>query len=154
MIEFRFVASGCAGIALLLGLFILEESNPSILEKREMKKSGVVKKGQSEEVEQTTTVTHENGEEQTGQQDVKDVKDVKVETDSNKREKTPGKLHITQLMVICFIYEFCVRFAQGGYNSRYGIYVTRKFGITSDIFAYVILIRFYSLFAFDAVHII
>ena len=122
-----------------MGLFILEESNPSILEKREMKKSGKVKNDQSEEVEQTTTVINENGEEQTEQQDVKDVKD---DTDSNKREKTPGKLHITQLMVICFIYEFCVRFAQGGYNSRYGIYVTRKFGITSDIFAYVISIHF------------
>ena len=131
MLIHRFVASGCAGVALILGLFILEESNPYILEKRKMKKSGVVTSNQSKEGDGTTAVISEDREEQ------KEVKEVKVEADTNKKEKTSGTFHITQLMVICFIYEFCVRFAQGGYNSRYGIYVTRKFGITSDIFAYV-----------------
>ena len=108
-----------------------------------MKGSGVVNTNQPEEVDKPTTVITEKGVEQIEQieqiEDKEDKeKEMKEERNKSKKETKPGKLHITQLMVICFIYEFCVRFAQGGYNSRYGIYVTRKFGITSDIFAYVV----------------
>lgn len=130
----RFVASSCAGLALVLALFILEESNPSVLEKRRMKKNAMVSKvegnaGKGEEMTTTTPGKLEGGIEEEKEKEKEEVVVVAV------IETKPAKLHFTQLMIISFIYEFCVRFAQGGYNSRYGIYVTRKFGISSDIFS-------------------
>lgn len=69
--------------------------------------------------------------------------DIELETVSSPNQKVmksskqpKQKLNITCLMICCFIYEFCVRFSQGGYNSRYGIYVTNKFGINSVVFSY------------------
>lgn len=129
----RFVASACAGLALLLALFILEESNPSVLEKRRMKKNAKASKveGNAGKGEEMTTATPEKSEDVVEE---KKAEEVVVEAEAVTETK-PATLHFTQLMIISFIYEFCVRFAQGGYNSRYGIYVTRKFGISSDIFS-------------------
>ena len=62
------------------------------------------------------------------------------ETNKQLSEQPKHNLHITCLMICCFIYEFCVRFSQGGYNSRYGIYVTNKFEINSVTFSYLFLI--------------
>ena len=64
----------------------------------------------------------------------------KQEINSSTEQQPKQKLHITCLMICCFIYEFCVRFSQGGYNSRYGIYVTNKFEINSITFSYLFLI--------------
>ena len=63
----------------------------------------------------------------------------KQESNSSSEQQPKQKLHITCLMICCFIYEFCVRFSQGGYNSRYGIYVTNKFEINSVTFSYLFL---------------
>ena len=54
----------------------------------------------------------------------------KAETPETSSEKKVV-FKITSLMVFCFIYEFCVRFAQAGYNSRYSIYIANKFNINS-----------------------
>ena len=62
------------------------------------------------------------------------------QTNKQLSEQPKHNLHITCLMICCFIYEFCVRFSQGGYNSRYGIYVTNKFEINSITFSYLFLI--------------
>ena len=62
------------------------------------------------------------------------------QTNKQLSEQPKHNLHITCLMICCFIYEFCVRFSQGGYNSRYGIYVTNKFEINSVTFSYLFLI--------------
>ena len=61
------------------------------------------------------------------------------QTNKQLSEQPKHNLHITCLMICCFIYEFCVRFSQGGYNSRYGIYVTNKFEINSVTFSYLFL---------------
>ena len=95
MMMIRFVASSCAGTALIVAIFFLKETNPKLVHHSSSTPS----------------------------------------TDSTTNPTSQPHLHVTSLMIICFIYEFCVRFSQAGYNSRYGIYVTNKFGINSVVFS-------------------
>ena len=37
---------------------------------------------------------------------------------------------------MCFISEFCVRWAFNAFDSRYGIFISDKFGVTSATFSY------------------
>ncbi len=43
-------------------------------------------------------------------------------------------------MVLCFIFEFCIRWTANAFDSRYGFYLTDKFGTTSEGFSYVFLV--------------
>ena len=56
--------------------------------------------------------------------------------EQKKEEKPKVKVHITLTMVLCFIYEFCVRWDLNTFNSRYGIYMSDKFGMSSSVFSY------------------
>ena len=57
--------------------------------------------------------------------------------EQKKEEKKPKvKVHITLTMILCFIYEFCVRWDLNTFNSRYGIYMSDKFGMSSSVFSY------------------
>ena len=52
---------------------------------------------------------------------------------TEKEKKThKEKPRITFLMVLCFIFEFCVRWTGNAFDSRYGFFLTDKFNTTSD----------------------
>lgn len=39
-------------------------------------------------------------------------------------------------MVLCFLFEFCVRWTGNAFDSRYGFYIADKFGSTADTYSY------------------
>ena len=52
-------------------------------------------------------------------------------------EKKPRvKPQITLLMVLCLIFEFCVRWTVNAYDSRYGTYLKDVYGISSGTYSY------------------
>ena len=57
-----------------------------------------------------------------------------------KEEKPRAKPKLTLLMVMCFIFEFCVRWTVNAFDSRYGFYLTDKFNTTSDTYSYFFLL--------------
>lgn len=44
---------------------------------------------------------------------------------------------VTALMLMCFINEFCVRWSINAFESRYGIYISDRWNVTSPVFSYV-----------------
>lgn len=58
-----------------------------------------------------------------------------------KESKKIAKPRITPLMLICFVSEFCIRWAASAYDSRYGIYLSDKFQIKSITFSIVVVIQ-------------
>ena len=60
----------------------------------------------------------------------------KPKEEKPKEEKKPKvKVHFTLTMVLCFIFEFCVRWDVNIFNSRYGIYLNEKFNTSSAAFS-------------------
>ena len=57
--------------------------------------------------------------------------------DENGETIQIAKPRITPLMLICFVSEFCIRWAASAYDSRYGIYLSDKFQIKSITFSYL-----------------
>ena len=39
-------------------------------------------------------------------------------------------------MLMCFVSEFCVRWAFNAFDSRYGIFISDKFGVQSATYSY------------------
>ena len=56
-----------------------------------------------------------------------------------KEEKPRVKPRLTSLMVLCFIFEFCIRWTVNAFDARYGFFLTDKFGTSSDMYSYVFL---------------
>ena len=52
-----------------------------------------------------------------------------------KEEKPHVKPRLTSLMVLCFIFEFCIRWTISAFDSRYGFYLKDKFGTTSEMYS-------------------
>ena len=52
-----------------------------------------------------------------------------------KEEKPRVKPKLTSLMVLCFMFEFCIRWTVNAFDSRFGFFLTDKFGTTSDRFS-------------------
>lgn len=44
-------------------------------------------------------------------------------------------MHLTLTMVLCFIFEFCIRWDINIFNSRYGIYLQERFNTPSKSFS-------------------
>ena len=84
-------------------MFLLQETNPRVLAKRE-------KKATEEASPQPSTQPSK-------------------ETKSHPRPK------VTKLMVLCFIHEFCLRWTNMAYNSRYSIYITDRWHVSSSVFS-------------------
>ena len=59
----------------------------------------------------------------------------KNEEEKPKEEKPKVKVHFTLTMVLCFIFEFCIRWDVNIFNSRYGIYLNEKFNTSSAAFS-------------------
>ena len=52
-----------------------------------------------------------------------------------KEEKPRVKPKLTSLMVLCFIFEFCIRWTVNAFDARYGFFLTDKFGTTSEMYS-------------------
>ena len=112
-----FVSAAASGIALLLGIFLLQETNPRVLAKREAKEVEVI----STEVKSTEVKSTET----------------KSETKSEEAKSHP-RPKVTKLMVLCFVHEFCLRWTNMAYNSRYTIYITDRWNVSSSVFSYAL----------------
>ena len=57
-----------------------------------------------------------------------------MEKKEEKKENIP-RPKVTSLMIMCFVSEVCIRWTVNAFDSRYGIYVSDKFGVTSATFS-------------------
>ena len=124
-----FVSATASGIALLLGIFLLQESNPRVLARKGVKDvvngkvagdAGVesgdagVKSGEA-----TQTTDTKSGE----------------ATQNDTKQTKPSRPRVTKLMLLCFLHEFCIRWVAMAYNSRYNIYITDRWNVSSTVFS-------------------
>ena len=96
-----------SGIAFIVALFLLKESNPAVIQRREAKKVGI-------------TCAHLCIPSPVVEENEKKVKPI-----------NRAKVHISGTMCLCFAFEFCVRWTTNAYESRYGIYLNDLFGTSS-----------------------
>lgn len=61
----------------------------------------------------------------------------KEESVTEKEEKPlkKEKIRITPTMLLCFCFEFCLRWTVNAFDSRYGIYLTAVFNTPSIVFS-------------------
>ena len=96
-----------SGIAFIVALFLLKESNPAVIQRREAKKVGI-----------TCALSC--------------IPSPVVEENEKKvKPINRAKVHISGTMCLCFAFEFCVRWTTNAYESRYGIYLNDLFGTSS-----------------------
>ena len=62
-----------------------------------------------------------------------------TEAKSSVEAKSHPRPKVTKLMVLCFIHEFCLRWTNMAYNSRYSIYITDRWNVSSSVFSLAIL---------------
>ena len=117
----RFVAGGVSGVALVFALFFLKESSPEILAKRAVKAKGESSSEPTADAAKASEVTVETKEETPKEQ--------------VKEEAAKPKVHLTLTMVLCFIFEFCIRWDINIFNSLYGIYLQERFNTPSKSFS-------------------
>ena len=77
-----------------------------------------------------------NGEVHKGDIETEAKVDTKVDEQQEQegKEEQPkpkAKIRVTSTMVLCFIFEFCIRWSLNAFDSRYGIYITDKWGVSS-----------------------
>ena len=117
-----YVAGVVSGIAMIVALIFLEESNPKILKQKALKS----KKSKKSEVE---------GSSESGKEDIETEAKVETKVDEQQEQeeqpKPKAKIRVTSTMVLCFIFEFCIRWTLNAFDSRYGIYITDKWGVSS-----------------------
>lgn len=86
--------------------------------------------------------TNENDgieEKRTIQEDInKRMKDIK----KSRKQESPK---LTSVMCLCFIFEFCNRWAVNAFDSKFGIYVNGKFELSSSLYSYVLVVAFLSI---------
>ena len=90
---------------MIVAILFLQESNPIVLQRRAAK----------------------NGE-----------KSVDAEKKEEKKEEKPlkkEKVRVTPTMLLCFCFEFCLRWTVNAFDSRYGIYLTAVFNTPSIVFS-------------------
>ena len=93
---------------MIVAILFLQESNPIVLQRRAAK----------------------NGE--------KSVDAEKKEESVTEKEEKPlkkEKIRITPTMLLCFCFEFCLRWTVNAFDSRYGIYLTAVFNTPSIVFS-------------------
>lgn len=98
-----YMAGITSGIALVLAIFFLKESNPLVLQRREAKKNGAA------------------GEQVAEKKAEKPLKKVKA--------------HVSGTMMLCFCFDFCVRWTSNAIESRYGIYLSDTFNTPSIVYS-------------------
>ena len=116
-----YVAGVVSGIAMIVALIFLKESNPKILKQKELK----AKKSKSKDIE---APKEENANTEVKAEAKGDSQQQEGEEEQPKRK---AKVRVTPTMVLCFIFEFCIRWTLNAFDSRYGIYVNDKWGVSS-----------------------
>ena len=102
---------------MIVAILFLQESNPIVLQRR------AAKNGEK-------SVDAEKKEE--------NVTEKKEENVTEKKEEKPlkkEKIRITPTMLLCFCFEFCLRWTVNAFDSRYGIYLTAVFNTPSIVFS-------------------
>lgn len=116
-----YVAGVVSGIAMIVAMILLKESNPKVLKKQKEKKA----KKQKSSCDEVSKESSETG-------TIVEVKDDDKEQErEQKNPKQKVKVKITSTMILCFIFEFCIRWVLNAFDSRYGIYVNDKWGVSS-----------------------
>ena len=108
-----FVAGAISGIAFILSFFFLKESNMAYLQRKQQQQHS------------TTTSTSVS---------------VPKESHSSSSSAASERVHFKPIMPFCFFLEFCTSWTSGCCNSRYAIYLSDKFGVTTTLFAIVLCI--------------
>lgn len=120
-------------MALVFALFFLKESSPEILAKRAAKAKGVSTSEPTADASKASEVTVETKEE-TPKETKEEAKEMPKELTKEEAREKP-KVHLTLTMVLCFIFEFCIRWDINIFNSRYGIYLQERFNTPSKSFS-------------------
>ena len=108
-----FVAGAISGIAFILSFFFLKESNMAYLQRKQQQQHS------------TATATSAS---------------VSVSKESSSSVASE-RVHFKPIMPFCFFLEFCTSWTSGCYNSRYAIYLSDKFGVTTTLFATMLCIQ-------------
>lgn len=120
--------AGCvAGVAMLFSFFFLQETNKDVRDIKDLKKqmkcqsegTRCVFLSPAEEKARTQATIHE-----------------KIDEISKRR----NSIHVrpTKLMILCFLVEFCNRWALNSINTRYGTYLLDTFQVSSTTFSYIL----------------
>lgn len=56
-------------------------------------------------------------------------------TQNDTKQTKPSRPRVTKLMLFCFLHEFCIRWVAMAYNSRYNIYITDRWNVSSTVFS-------------------
>ena len=157
-----FVSAGASGIALLLGIFLLQESNPRVLAKRGVKDVELVEVESGEgvrvmEAKGGNSVNAANAsaanvnaanasaanasaaDASTADATPTKATPTKATNPADDTTSTkPSRPKITKLMILCFVHEFCIRWTAMAYNSRYNIYITDRWNVSSSVFSFAL----------------
>lgn len=108
---------------MIVAILFLQESNPIVLQRRAAKNG---EKSVDAEKEENVTEKKEES-----------VTEKKEESVTEKEEKPlkKEKIRITPTMLLCFCFEFCLRWTVNAFDSRYGIYLTAVFNTPSIVFS-------------------
>lgn len=109
---------------MIVAILFLQESNPIVLQRR------AAKNGEK-------SVDAEKKEENVTEKKEESVTEKKEESVTEKEEKPlkKEKIRITPTMLLCFCFEFCLRWTVNAFDSRYGIYLTAVFNTPSIVFS-------------------
>ena len=122
-------------MALVFALFFLKESSPEILAKRAAKAKGESTSGPTADAVKASEVMVETKEETPKETKEETPKELTKEETPKELTKEKPKVHLTLTMVLCFIFEFCIRWDINIFNSRYGIYLQERFNTPSKSFS-------------------
>ena len=120
-----FVSAGASGIALLLGIFLLQESNPRVLAKRGMKDVELVEVESGEGVRvmeakggnSVNAADANAADANAANANAADATPTKATNHADDTTSTkPSRPKITKLMILCFVHEFCIRWTAMAYN--------------------------------------
>ena len=113
-----FVAGGVSGIAFFLSFFFLKESNTAYLLRKQHLASSPSDAATSDSSSASASISK---------------KKAIVSAPSEK-------VHFKPIMPFCFFLEFCTSWTSGCCNSRYAIYLSDKFGVSTTVYATMLCI--------------
>lgn len=129
-----FVSATASGIALLLGIFLLQESNPRVLARKGVKEVEIKDVVNGKVAGDAGVESGDAGVKSGEATQTTDTKNSKATQNDTKQTK-PSRPRVTKLMLLCFLHEFCIRWVAMAYNSRYNIYITDRWNVSSTVFS-------------------
>ena len=126
-----YVAGVVSGIAMIVAMIFLEESNPKVLKQRELKAKKAKKSEMTNDKENKGDIETDAKVETKVDEQQEQGRQEEEEEKEEDQPKPKAKVRVTSTMALCFIYEFCIRWSLNAFDSRYGIYLTDKWGVNS-----------------------